>query len=99
MPTPVTNPAPLIAQAFRLANQLATEDLENEGHPVLIDGQRWWDTRPMLDANRHPPSVVADLVESINYGLSADLFEAHPNPTQAHLVRVATTHQVPHHHV
>ena len=90
MPTPITNPTDnvrLVAQAFRLANDAAVSDLESEAHPVTKDGQRWWDTRPMLDANRHTPRVLAMLAEALTFGLLSELFE--PHPSESHLVRVA----------
>lgn len=74
-----------ITTSFQMATDLATMTIESEAHPVELDGYRWYDTRPMLDARQHAPEVIALHVRDLDFAFSVGLYRAHNE--QPHLVR------------
>jgi len=74
------------ARSTRLAHRLVLQDIE-ACHEVVEDGQRWLDTRPMVDPREHCPEVVDMATEALAHADDWKLIRRHP--TQPHLVRVA----------
>lgn len=72
--------------AHRIAIEKITEDLETYAAEVRIDGARWWDTRPMLDAREQPQECIDMAVLALDYAVSSGLLEQHP--AMPHVVRM-----------
>jgi hypothetical protein len=86
----------LNASARRLACWHSVSDIELHGCPVVIDGQRWYDTRPMVDPREHSPECIDMGQEAINYALGHKLVQPHPD--MPHLVRISSACSCNHHH-
>jgi hypothetical protein len=76
---------------LQLANAAVTQCVQQECHPVMLDGQAWYDTRPMLDPRERS-------LESLDYcGLVLEHAETagllHRHPTQRYMVRLALSPQ------
>lgn len=73
------------ATARALAAEKIAEDLDTYAAPIKLDGQRWWDTRPMVDAREQPAECVDMAVQALDYAISAGLLVTHPD--MPHVVR------------
>lgn len=80
--TPVVFPALAPTDMDHRAAQIAARsvicDIETEGAAVDLNGQRWYDTRPMTDPSQHCPEVLAMAGEAITYAIAAQLVGVHP---------------------
>lgn len=73
--------------AFRLASRAAISDLETNAVAVdAADGQRWYDTRPMLDLREVPAEFVDMHREALAYMEESGLILA--DRAAPHMVRV-----------
>lgn len=86
MTAPDTDPT-LTSAAHRLADASVITDIESEGfiHDD-VDGQRWYDTRPMLDPREHCDEVIDQAALAIGYALDRGLVERHPD--RPYLLRI-----------
>ncbi len=71
--------------AHALAVEKIREDLETYAAAIRIDGVRWWDTRPMVDAREQPAESIDMAVQALDYAISAGLLVTHPD--MPHVVR------------
>lgn len=78
--------ADMMRRAMLIARAAVIADIESECVAETVGAQRWWDTRPMLDAREHAPAVVDMARESLQYALDTAIVTGHP--TVAHLVRI-----------
>jgi hypothetical protein len=83
--TPMS-PAAHAALAMRIASRAVICDIETEAVAVQIDGQRFYDVRPMLDPREHDSVCIDMAAEALSYALDAGLVEQHP--ATPHLVRI-----------
>ena len=79
--------ADLIVRAMLLARAYVTSSVESEAVRVhLPEPGRWYDVRPMLDANEHAPQIIDLSRQLLDYGLLAG--DLHRHSQQQHLVRI-----------
>lgn len=74
------------ALAARLAREKIAEDLETYAAAVRIDGERWWDTRPLVDEREQPQECIDMAVLALDYALGTGFLKQHP--TMPHVVRL-----------
>ncbi len=74
------------ALAVRLAREKIAEDLETYAAACRIEGERWWDTRPLLDTREQPQECIDMAVQALDYGISTGMLQQHP--TMPHIVRM-----------
>ena len=81
---------PTIADLTPLAREVASwacvSDIELHAAPVMLDGVRWYDTRPMVDPREHSPECIDMGEKAITLALGFHLAERHPE--HPHLLRV-----------
>ncbi len=78
-----------INSALRLANRAVVSDIETYSAPVQLEGQRWYDTRPMLDPREHSPEALDMAVEALAYAEFSGLVQRHPQ--LRYLVQICST--------
>jgi hypothetical protein len=61
--------------------------IQQRGWPEPVDGERWLDTRPMLDEREVGLRLVDQARVALAHALQRQLVEQHP--VRAHLVRAA----------
>lgn len=83
MGTPESTTAAL---AHQLADRASVADIECHGVQVHTHGQRWYDTRPMLDRHEYCDQSIDMARQAIDYALQRGLVEPHPG--QPHLLRI-----------
>ena len=76
----------LLREALAIADRAVLADIECEAVAEHIEGQRWYDTRPMLDQREYPDDVVEMNRQALDYAHQRGLVS--PHPEQAHLVRI-----------
>lgn len=64
------------------------ECIETECDAVDLSGYRWYDTRPMLNANELPAELIDMNTEILDLALTAGLIARHPAPQLTHLVHL-----------
>lgn len=79
----------LTAMAAKLAGEAVVADIQTGAVHTVIDGQTWWDTRPMLDPREHSPVVIDMATEAIQYALDAGIATRHPH--RSYLLALQTT--------
>ncbi len=68
----------LLQQAMAIANRAVISDIETEGVRVdLGDGQRWYDTRPMLDPRERCPDSIEMATQALDYAEKSGLVHRH----------------------
>ncbi len=82
--------AAALGEQIRLAHQLADAaaaiDIQCYALEVQVDGQWWWDTRPMVDPREHSPAHVDLATAALAYVRLRGLVSTHPQ--HQHLVRL-----------
>lgn len=79
-----------MAMAMRLASAAVISDMETNAASMTINGQRWWDVRPMLDEREQPPECIDMAREAIAYAIDAEIVVQHPEqPHWLQIVRKA----------
>lgn len=71
----------LQALGLRLADRFAVADIELEATPTVLEDRRdvaWYDLRPMFDARRHCPEILAANGQSVRWALVRGLAHRHP---------------------
>lgn len=93
-PQPRSAPAVLqIADAMEIANRAVLEDIESYAVKVTLEGQTWYDTRPMLDPREHAPEALDMAAQALRYAEKAGLMSRHR--AERHLVRLVPVHPEP----
>jgi hypothetical protein len=85
-----------IVLAMRIAAEESRAHIESNAVVVDLAGQRWYDTRPMLDEREQPLECLDINAVRIAYALDAHI--AIPHPEQPHLLRIVhvpAAHQLP----
>lgn len=78
--------------AHNLAAQAVVCDIESNClHVDLGDGQRWYDTRPMLDPREQPDDVIEMTTQALQWADRHAVITRHP--AQPWLVRVTAQAQ------
>lgn len=75
----------MIAEAFRLANLLVAQMLDDMP-AVTLDGARWRDTRIALDPREHAGEVIDMVASCVAWGEDTGLIARHPQ--HRYLVRL-----------
>lgn len=94
MSDPQSPQTKVIDDAFFIAAETVISTIECEAVAVQLTTHtetglmhhRWWDTRPMLDEERHPPEFIDIHRRHLRHALAVRL--AHPHATEPHLVRI-----------
>lgn len=76
----------LLREALAIADRAVLADIECEAVAEHIEGQRWYDTRPMLDPRERPADFIEMARQAIEYAVQRGLVERHHR--SAYLVRV-----------
>jgi len=77
---------PPTERGLALADTYCVTDIETTADSVMLDGQRWYDTRPMLDPREHCDEFIDLAKATIDHVLSRGLAVRHLQ--QPHLVRL-----------
>lgn len=75
----------MIAEAFRLANLLVAQMLDDM-QAATLDGARWRDTRMALDPREHAGEVIDMVACAVSWGEDTGLIARHPQ--HRYLVRL-----------
>lgn len=76
----------LLAEALQIADRAVLCDIESDAVAEQMHGQRWYDTRPMLDPRERPDDLIEMARQAIDYAVQRGLVERHP--AQGWMVRV-----------
>jgi len=81
-----TDEAALMSAAVRIANQAVVADIQCNAAHTKLDGQVWWDTRPMLDPREHAPQELDMALQALDYAVLAGVAYRHQD--RPYLLRI-----------
>jgi hypothetical protein len=80
-------------RAYLIADAAAVADIESSCPSSMVGGQRWHDTRPMLDEREHCSEVIDMARQALDHAAERGLIER--RLSEPHLVRIKlTSHQI-----